>query len=132
MTPKSKLYMMMQNKAFRGPDIVRFLKHLLRHISGALLVIWDGLAAHRSQPIKTFLQEGAAKRLHLEQLPGYAPDLNPDEERVNPLIIPATFFCRVDTYNVVTDMKNVSTIITGHVLVYQRETISPSTSGFNP
>ena len=28
---------------------------------------------------KTFGSRGAAKRLHLEQLPGYAPDLNPDE-----------------------------------------------------
>jgi transposase len=27
----------------------------------------------------TFGSSGAAKRLHLEQLPGYAPDLNPDE-----------------------------------------------------
>lgn len=79
MTPEGKLYTMMQDKAFRGPDIVRFLKHLLRHIRGALLIIWDGLPAHRSQPIKRFLQEGAAKRLHLERLPGYAPDLNPDE-----------------------------------------------------
>lgn len=79
MTPDGKLYTMMQDKAFRGPDIVRFLKHLLRHISGALLLIWDGLPAHRSQPVKTFLKEGAAKRLHLAQLPGYAPDLNPDE-----------------------------------------------------
>lgn len=79
MTPQGKLYTMTQDRSFRGPDIVRFLKHLLRHIRGALLVIWDGLPAHRSQPIKTFLQDGAAKRLHLERLPGYAPDLNPDE-----------------------------------------------------
>jgi transposase len=28
---------------------------------------------------KTFGSSGAASRLHLEQLPGYAPDLNPDE-----------------------------------------------------
>ena len=26
-----------------------------------------------------FLREGASRRFHLEQLPGYAPDLNPDE-----------------------------------------------------
>jgi hypothetical protein len=26
-----------------------------------------------------FLAQGATKRLRLEQLPGYAPDLNPDE-----------------------------------------------------
>ncbi len=85
MTPEGKLYTMMQDWAFRGPDIIRFLQHLLRHISGALLVIWDGLPAHRSQPIKALLQEGAAKRLHLEQLPGYAPDLNPDEGDWNDL-----------------------------------------------
>lgn len=79
MTPTGKLYAMTQATAFRGPDIVRFLKHLLRHTTGKLLVIWDGLPAHRSQPVKQFLKDGAAKRLHLEQLPSYAPDLNPDE-----------------------------------------------------
>lgn len=79
MTPNGKLYTMTQDRAFRGPDIVRFLKHLMRHITGKLLVIWDGLPAHRSQPVKEFLKNGAATRLHLERLPGYAPDLNPDE-----------------------------------------------------
>jgi transposase len=29
--------------------------------------------------IKAFLARGAAKRIHLEQLPSYAPELNPDE-----------------------------------------------------
>jgi zinc-finger of transposase IS204/IS1001/IS1096/IS1165/DDE superfamily endonuclease len=33
----------------------------------------------RAHEIKDFLKRGTAKRLHLEQLPGYAPDLNPDE-----------------------------------------------------
>ena len=32
-----------------------------------------------AKPIKEFLTQGAAKRLRLEQLPGYAPDLNLDE-----------------------------------------------------
>ena len=78
-TPEGKLYMMVQERAFDGPTIVRFLRHLLRHIPGQLLIIWDGLPAHRSQAVKDFLAQGAAKRIHLEQLPGYAPDLNPDE-----------------------------------------------------
>jgi transposase len=59
--------------------VVRFLRLLLRKIRGKLLVIWDGAPIHRGQPIKDFLHHGAAKRLHLEPLPGYAPDLNPDE-----------------------------------------------------
>ena len=78
-TPQGKLYMMVQDGAFKGPAIVRFLRHLLRHIAGNLLIIWDGLPAHRSQVVKDFLAQGAAKRIHLEQLPRYAPDLNPDE-----------------------------------------------------
>ena len=69
----------MQERAFKGEDIVRFLKHLLRRIKGKLLLIWDGLPAHRGQVVKQFLRQGAAKRLRLERLPGYAPDLNPDE-----------------------------------------------------
>jgi transposase len=43
------------------------------------LVIWDGSPIHKGQPIKDYLARGAAKRLHLERLPGYAPDLSPDE-----------------------------------------------------
>jgi transposase len=78
-TPEGKLYLMVHNGAFTGPTIVRFLRHVLHHIPGKLLIIWDGLPAHRSQAVKTFLAQGAAKRIHLERLPGYAPDLNPDE-----------------------------------------------------
>lgn len=70
---------MKQNESFDGHDIVRFLKHLLHQIAGKLLVIWDQLPAHRGQAVKDFLCDGAAKRLQLELLPSYAPDLNPDE-----------------------------------------------------
>lgn len=65
--------------AFKGPDIVRFLKHLLRHLAGKLLVIWDGAPIHRCRVVKDFLAAGAAERLHLEALPAYAPDVNPVE-----------------------------------------------------
>jgi transposase len=48
-------------------------------MAGKLLVIWDGSPLHRAKVVKTFLAAGGAKRLWLEQLPGYAPDLNPVE-----------------------------------------------------
>ncbi len=79
LTPDGRLLMQVQDRAYKGPDVVRFLKHVLRHIPGKLLILWDGAPIHRSQPIKDFLAAGGAKRIHLEQLPGYAPDLNPDE-----------------------------------------------------
>jgi transposase len=79
LTHDGRLLLQMRERAFRGPEIVRFLQHLLRQIPGKLLVIWDGAPIHRPQPVKDFLAQGAAARLQLEQLPGYAPDLNPDE-----------------------------------------------------
>ena len=78
-TPGGKLYMMVQEEAYRGPTVVNFLKHLMRHIPGKLMIIWDGAPIHRSRVIKDFLSSGATGRIHLESLPGYAPDLNPDE-----------------------------------------------------
>src|SRR5215218_3814908 len=78
-TLEGKLYMMEQERSFKGEDAVRFLKHLMRQIPGKLLVIWDGSPIHRGGAVKDFLSSGASRRLKLEQLPGYAPDLNPDE-----------------------------------------------------
>jgi transposase len=74
-----QLCMQVQERAFDAAGVVGFLRVLLRKIRGRVLVIWDGAPIHKGQPIKDYLARGAAKRLHLERLPGYAPDLNPDE-----------------------------------------------------
>jgi transposase len=76
---RQALHEIEQERAFKGKDVVRFLKHLMRQIPGKLLVIWDGSPIHRGGAVKDFLASGAASRLQLEQLPGYAPELNPDE-----------------------------------------------------
>jgi DDE superfamily endonuclease len=73
-TPGGRLLLQIQDHAFRTPDVVQLLRHLLRHLPGKVLVIWDGAPIHRGRPIKEFLSQGAVKRLRLEQLPGYAPD----------------------------------------------------------
>lgn len=41
-------------------------------------MIWDGAPIH-SEAVRAFLADGGARRLHLERLPAYALDLNPDE-----------------------------------------------------
>ncbi len=78
-TKEGRLFLRLQDRAYKSPDVVAFLRQLLRCLRGTLLVIWDGAPIHRSQVIKDFLAAGAAKRLRLEPLPGYAPELNPDE-----------------------------------------------------
>ncbi len=78
-TLDGRLVMQVRESAFDAAGVVGFLRVLLRKIRGKVLVIWDGSPIHKGQPIKDYLARGAAKRLHLERLPGYAPDLNPDE-----------------------------------------------------
>jgi transposase len=64
--------------AIRGPQVIEFLTHLLAHLPGRLLVIWDGLPAHRSRLVQQWVA-GQQDRLELERLPAYAPELNPVE-----------------------------------------------------
>lgn len=78
-TPDGRLLLQVQRQAFRGPTVVRFLRHVLQHVPGKLVVLWDGAPIHRGEAVQDFLAAGGAERLHLEQLPAYAPELNPDE-----------------------------------------------------
>ena len=78
-TKDGRLFLRVQGHAYKSADVVEFLRQLLRCLRGRVLVLWDGAPIHRSRVIKDFLAHGAAKRLRLEHLPGYAPELNPDE-----------------------------------------------------
>ena len=78
-TLDGRLCLQIREQAFDSAGVVGFLRVLLRKVPGKLLLIWDGAPIHKGQPVKDCLKRGAAKRLHLERLPGYAPDLNPDE-----------------------------------------------------
>lgn len=64
--------------AIRTPQMIDFLARLMHHVPGKLLVIWDGLAVHRSRALKAFVASTNG-RIELEQLPAYAPELNPVE-----------------------------------------------------
>jgi transposase len=78
-SPEGKLYFHCQDDALNSEDVVAFLEHLLREVPGRVVIIWDGSPIHRSHTIQEFLANGASQRLHLERLPAYAPELNPDE-----------------------------------------------------
>jgi hypothetical protein len=57
--------------------VVAFLRDLLRHLRGKVVVVWDGGSNHKGPAIRELLSR--FPRLHLERLPAYAPDLNPVE-----------------------------------------------------
>jgi transposase len=77
-TMAGNLYTLMRERALNSRDSVRFLKHLRRKINSKLMVVWDGSPIHRKE-VTQFMQAGGARDIYLEQLPAYAPDLNPDE-----------------------------------------------------
>ena len=62
----------------KGPQVVEFLGALIRHIQRPLLVVWDGLPAHRSRLVRDYI-ESLHARIELAYLPPYAPELNPVE-----------------------------------------------------
>lgn len=57
--------------------VVAFLRDLLRRLRGKVIVGWDGGSNHKGPLVRELLAR--YPRLHLERLPGYAPELNPVE-----------------------------------------------------
>ena len=75
---RARLLLALQPTNVCTPDLVRFLRHLHRHLAGPVVLLWDGLAAHRSHAMREFLATQTAW-LTVLRLPAYAPELNPVE-----------------------------------------------------
>lgn len=73
-----RFYFRLFTGSIKGPQVIEFLAALKRQLKRRLLVIWDGLPAHRSRLVKDYL-EGLKGAIQIERLPGYAPELNPVE-----------------------------------------------------
>jgi transposase len=58
-------------------EVVLFLRHLLRHFVGPVIVLLDNSNTHQGQPLEELRRRHP--RLRLEHFPSYAPELNPDE-----------------------------------------------------
>jgi putative transposase len=74
---KAQLYFMLRAGSIRSAQVVTFLRHLLRHVAGPIVLVWDRAPIHRSAMVRNFAQQHP--RLHIILLPAYAPELNPDE-----------------------------------------------------
>ena len=58
-------------------EVCRFLRELLRHRPGPLVVLLDQSSTHKGGPVAQLQRQH--RRLRLEYFPAYAPELNPDE-----------------------------------------------------
>jgi transposase len=77
-TNRGKLAFMVFEGRFQNPVFIEFMRRLLRQTTGKLYLIVDGHPVHRSAAAKKFVAD-SAQRLRLIRLPGYCPELNPDE-----------------------------------------------------
>ena len=73
-----RFYFQIHPGSIKGPQVIQFIRHLLRHIKGKLIIVWDGAPIHRSRLVQDYVQ-GTGGRILLERLPAYAPELNPVE-----------------------------------------------------
>ncbi len=76
---RSQLFFQTCPGSYNAQRLIAFLNDLKRHTPRRRLVlIWDGLPAHKSREMTAYLAR-QRRWLTVERLPGYAPDLNPVE-----------------------------------------------------
>ncbi len=71
------LYFCLHAENLHAAEVCAFLRELLRHLRGPVIVVWDGGKIHKGPLVRALC--AAFPRLHLERFPAYAPELNPDE-----------------------------------------------------
>ena len=74
---RMSLYFQLHDHNIRQMEVCEFLQHLLHHLRGPVIVLWDNANIHGGEALRDLCRR--VPRLHLERLPAYAPELNPDE-----------------------------------------------------
>ncbi|HEX8994832.1 MAG TPA: IS630 family transposase [Ktedonobacterales bacterium] len=97
------LFFELRPGAYNDETLIEFLSGLNDVEQRAVLLIWDGLPAHRSKRMSDWI---ASQRdwLAVAQLPGYAPDLNPLEQAWGNLKSQELANLCSDTIDAVTDV----------------------------
>lgn len=71
------LYWALHRHNIRSAEVLRFLRQLHRHLPHGFTLIWDRHRPHGARCVTAWLARD--RRIVVEWLPPYAPDLNPAE-----------------------------------------------------
>ena len=63
------------NANFYGDSVARFIEDVRCRIRGPMTLLWDAIRIHLGKPVHDYL--AAHRRVVVEPLPPYAPELNP-------------------------------------------------------
>ena len=77
-TNRGKLNFMVFEGTFTNTTFIEFMKRMIKQATRKIYLIVDGHPVHRSVAVRKFAADNA-KCLRLIRLPGYCPELNPDE-----------------------------------------------------
>ena len=73
-----RFYFRFVDGAVKSDQIIEFLRALKGQIRRKLLIVWDGVGAHKSRRVREWLEQQDG-RIAIAFLPPYAPELNPVE-----------------------------------------------------
>jgi transposase len=75
---EARMLLHLQEESVVSESIVSYLDLLKQQIAGPVMLLWDGLPAHRSKVVREHIEQ-QREWLTVERLPAYAPELNPVE-----------------------------------------------------
>jgi len=75
---RGELRWMVVDGAVKAPDLIRFLRRLVRDARRKVFLILDRLQVHRARLTRDWLA-GHRSEIEVFHLPAYSPELNPDE-----------------------------------------------------
>jgi transposase len=73
------VYAQFHSENISGVEVIGFLRGLLSHLHGQIVLMWDGGSIHYRRLVQEYVSSRRA-RLHVYRFPAYAPELNPAEQ----------------------------------------------------
>ena len=77
LTLSGKIYKKYFEGSVNSETLIVALKHVQQQIPGKIILIWDRASIHTSKKTKAYLRN--RPEILVEELPAYAPQLNPEE-----------------------------------------------------
>ena len=77
LTLSGKIYKRHFEGSIKSENLIQALEHVQRQLPGNIILIWDRASIHLSKVTKAYLQN--QPDILVEELPAYAPQLNPEE-----------------------------------------------------
>lgn len=77
LTLSGKIYKRHFEGSVKSENLIETLEHVQRQIPGKIILIWDRASIHLSKITKAYLYDHP--EILIEELPAYAPQLNPEE-----------------------------------------------------